>query len=140
MNFRAGTPNSPYHEDNWNYEKITKNDDVDSTKEFVTGDKLRLIQNYPVGKFCVESIFYSCGKQLFYMPSERSVNLDVETIRKAWFKKGNPRMLEVDWNRNCIWFSNMNDNSVRAIDINPSAFTECNNTDQNCISNHIEVF
>jgi hypothetical protein len=68
------------------------------------------------------------------------VILDVATIRNAWFKKGNPRLLEVDWSRNCIWFSDMDYRSVRAIDIYPQAFTDCENSDENCISNHIEVF
>ena len=61
------------------------------------------------------------------------------TIRNAWFRKGNPRFLEVDWGRNCIWFSNEDYRSVRAIDIYPRAFTDCNNADENCISRYIEV-
>ena len=125
---------------NWNYEKITDDDSTDKTTESVNGGALKLIQNYPEGKFCVESIIYSCGYRLFNKNSGRSIILNVATIRNAWFRQGNPRFLEVDWTRNCLWFSNQDYKSVRAIDIYPRAFTDCENMDENCISNHIEVF
>lgn len=134
MNFKSTWDN------NWNYEKISNEDSFDSTKEKVSGGRLKLIQNYPEGKFCVEGIIYSCGSELNKRNTERSVILDVSTIRKAWFIKGNPRMLEVNWGRNCIWFSDKDYKSVRAIDIYPEAFTECENSDEDCISKHIEVF
>ncbi len=134
MNFKSD------YDNNWNYEKISGYDSIDTTKEKVTGGRLKLIQNYPVGKFCVEGIVYSCGSQLNDKQTERSVILDVETIRKAWFKKGNPRLLEVDWGNNCLWFSRQDHKSVRAIDVYPGAFTKCENADENCISSHIEVF
>ena len=134
MNFKAD------YDDNWNYEKITNWDSVDTTKEKVTGGKLKLIQIYPEGKFCVQGITISCGSQLNRLNSERSVILDVPTIRNAWFRQGNPRFLEVDWDKNCMWFSNMDYKSVRAIDVYPNAFTNCQNAEDDCISKHIEVF
>jgi hypothetical protein len=134
MNFKSDSA------DNWNYEKISFDDSTDKTTESVNGGALKLIQNYPEGKFCVESIIYSCGYRLFNKNSGRSIILNVATIRNAWFKQGNPRFLEVDWTRNCLWFSNQDYKSVRAIDIYPEAFTECENSDENCISKHIEVF
>jgi hypothetical protein len=134
MNFKSEKDN------NWNYEKITDSDSIDVTKERVDGGKLKLIQNYPVGKFCVEGITFSCGSKLNNLNSERSIVLNVEIIRKAWFRQGNPRLLEVNWAKNCIWFSNGDYRSVRAIDIYPEAFTNCQNSDEECISRFIQVF
>lgn len=134
MNFKSQS------EDNWNYEKITDYDSIDYTKEKVTGGFLSLIQIYPEGKFCLEAIIFSCGSQLNKKSSERSLIIDVPTIRKAWFRQGNTRFLEVDWNKNCLWFSGDDFTSVRAIDVYPCAFTACENADENCISTHIEVF
>ncbi len=134
MNFKS------VRENNWNYEQITDSDSFDNTKERVDGGKLRLIQNYPIGKFCVEGITYSCGSSLNDRNSERSIVLNVETIRKAWFRQGNRRFLEVNWAKNCIWFSNRDFTSVRAIDIYPEAFTNCDNADEECIQRYIEVF
>jgi hypothetical protein len=134
MNFKSVSDN------NWNYEKITDSDSIDVTKERVDGGKLKLIQNYPVGKFCVEGITYSCGSRLNNLNTERSIVLNVETIRKAWFRQGNRRLLEVNSAKNCIWFSNGDFTSVRAIDIYPEAFTNCQNSDEECIQRYIEVF
>ena len=87
MNFKT------HFDDNWNNEIINSNNGFDKTKEKVSGGRLKLIQNYPEGKFCVEGIVYSCGSQVNNGNSERSIILDVETIRKAWSKKGNPRVV-----------------------------------------------
>jgi hypothetical protein len=134
MNFKS------VKENNWNYEKITESDSIDVTKERVDGGQLKLIQNYPVGKFCVEGITFSCGSKLNNRKTERSIILNVETIRKAWSRQGNSRSLEVNWAKNCIWFSDGDYTSVRAIDIYPEAFTNCLNSDEECIQRYIQVF
>lgn len=136
MNFKA-----LHDENNWNYEKLTERDSgVDKTTEKVAGGHLKLIQIYPEGKFCVEGITFSCGWRLNRRSTERSVVLDVPTIRNAWFRQGNPRFLEVNWDRNCLWFSDRDYTSVRAIDVHPQAFTDCENAAEHCIMQHIEVF
>lgn len=61
----------------------------------------------------------------------------METIRTTWFKKGNPRMLEVDCDENCLWFS-LDYKSVPKIIIYPGAFTECENADKKCISSYLK--
>ncbi|CAF1097483.1 unnamed protein product [Brachionus calyciflorus] len=134
MNFMSTTDN------NWNFEKLDAVQGLDKTKEKVDGGFLKLIQMYPQGKFCVQAIIFSCGSKLTYKGSERSIVLDVQTIRKAWFRQGNPRFLEVFWEKNCLWFSNLDFRSVRAIDVYPGAFTECENANEDCISRHIQVF
>jgi hypothetical protein len=77
MNFKSN------QDDNWNHETITSYDSVDKTKEKVSGGKLKVIQNYSVGKFCIEAIIYSCGSQIINKTTERMVILDVLTIQKS---------------------------------------------------------
>ena len=83
---------------------IVYSDCAEITKVQLSGGRLTEIEIDP-GKFCVQGIVYSCGSQLNNRNFEREVILDMETIRTTWFKKGNPRMLEVDCDENCLWFS-----------------------------------
>ncbi len=101
---------------------------------------MKLIQVYPKGKFCVYGIAFSCGSQLNDRNSERSIILDVDTILNTWFRQGNSRHLEVNLDLNCIYFSDNDFTSVRAVDIYTGAFTECENRSADCISKHIQVF
>jgi hypothetical protein len=134
MNFKSES------EDNWNNEIIDLNDDADKTTERVDGGLLKFIENHSVGKFCVQGILYSCGAKLF-APSNtvRSIILDRTTIENAWTKHGHEVKLDYDTYKNCVWFSDRGDRSVHHIIISPEAFTECGNSNESCISDHIQV-
>jgi hypothetical protein len=69
-------------------------DGVDRTTEQVHGGMLRLVQIYPIGKPCIQEIIISCGATVTTRRTERSIVLNVATIRKGWFKKGNPGLKE----------------------------------------------
>jgi hypothetical protein len=88
----------------------------------------------------MKAIIYSCGSQTNSRGTERSVILDAATIRKAWFRQGNHRLLDWDSYYDCLWWSRQDWTSVRAVDVYPYAFTDCNNNDSDCIQRHIEVF
>lgn len=128
--------------DNTNNEVITWTDDADLAKETVLGGKLTLIENNSVGRFCVQGILYSCGSDLVASNSG-SVILDVTTIKNAWLKQGNIGELDIDYSKNCIWFSDRNDTpnrfSVFGVDISAQAFSNCANADEYCISSYIRV-
>jgi hypothetical protein len=128
--------------DNTNNEVITWTDDADLAKETVLGGKLTSIENNSVGRFCVQGILYSCGSDLLASNSG-SVILDVTTIKNAWLKQGNIGELDIDYSKNCIWFSDRNDTpnrfSIFGVDISAQAFSNCANADEYCISSYIRV-
>jgi hypothetical protein len=128
--------------DNTNNEVITWTDDADLAKETVLGGKLTSIENNSVGRFCVQGILYSCGSDLVNSNSG-AVILDVTTIRNAWLKQGNIGELDIDYSKNCVWFSDRNDTpnrfSVFGVDIAAQAFSNCANADEYCISNYVKV-
>ena len=128
--------------DNTNNEVITWTDDADLAKETVLGGKLTSIENNSVGRFCVQGILYSCGSDLVASNSG-SVILDVTTIKNAWLKQGNIGELDIDYTKNCVWFSDRNDTpnkfSVFGVDIWAQAFSNCLNAEEYCISSYIRV-
>ena len=125
-------------DNNWNNELIDNTNSIDKTTETVDGGHIKLIQVYPYGKTCIQYIFFSCGSSLLAMNTERSLLLDVATIQKAWFLKGDDRVLDIDFENNCIWFAE-DSTSVRAIDILPGAFA-CDYNAADCIAQKLEVF
>ena len=127
MNFQSYGDDS-----NWNRELIDYADNIDKTTETVDGGLIKLIQVYPFGKTCIQYIFLSCGSSTWAMNTERAVMLDVSTIQKAWFLKGDDRVLDIDFENNCIWFAE-DSISVRAIDILPGAFA-CDYNAADCIA------
>ncbi len=121
----------------------------DVTKEKITGGRLKLIQSYTLGKYCVSGVIFSCGAHTLVGDNERTIIMDVATIKAALRRQSFTRrgvdnfskdLIQYEENGRCLWFSA---SEIRAIDIYPEAFTECYDKRKEllveCVSNHIEV-
>lgn len=122
---------------NRNHEQLQGVNGVDRTKEKVDGGFLQRIDMKALGEYCVRGIFFSCGSQLTRRFQERSLIIDVATIRKTLSRYRNFRDIKVTGD--CIWFSLYNPRGIKEITLSANAFTQCENANEDCISRHLIV-
>ncbi len=122
---------------NWNQEILDSNKRIDLTKERVDGGKLKQIDIFSNGNFCIKFISFSCGSSLNSKLIEASILINAEAFRKAWLRKfpSYPQYLRLDLDKNCVWFG-----YGRSFVVDSDAFLECSHNSVECISEHIYLY